>query len=133
MKKHLLLIVLSFFLGVSLELTTNAFTITNSDQNIVITPVKTDDSENDYARAPVLLPVSSFYQSMTSSIILNYRFDVGDVNVEIKNSFNGDYYTYNVDSSEGFSMLQIQGEEGFYEIVITLQSGAKYIGHFEKY
>lgn len=82
-------------------------------------------------RAPAQIPIQAMYDGFTSSICVQFLRDLGDIEISIYNLFTGDCIEFDVDSSDGASILPISGDEGIYQITFLLESGHEYEGEFE--
>jgi len=82
-------------------------------------------------RAPALVPLRAYYYASVSSILLNFRYDLGQVSMSIENLTTGTISQSIVIGTPGIHWALISGVTGEYEITFTLSDGHEYIGSFE--
>ena len=81
--------------------------------------------------APALIPISATYYPSTTSIVVNYLYDLGSVTVEIENQTTGEYCQSVVNALAGPMPFIISGTSGHWRISFTLSSGIFYYGEFD--
>lgn len=81
--------------------------------------------------SPALVPIQAAYYPSFSTILVNYRFDLGTVTVEIENLTTAEHYQTTVDATQGVHPYQISGSSGNWVITFTLSGGSTYGGSFE--
>ena len=82
-------------------------------------------------RSPALIPISAYYYSSLSTILVNCSIDLGSMTVEIENVTTGIISQTSIDATQGVHPIAISGDAGIYEITFTLSDGHEYIGSFE--
>ena len=80
--------------------------------------------------APALIPITGYYSSTLSTIVVNYQFDLGSIVIEIENQTTGEYSLSVVNALAGPMLLPISGTVGQWQITFTLSSGTVYYGVF---
>ena len=81
--------------------------------------------------APAQIPITAAYYAAFSSLILDFRCDLGSVTVSLENQTTGSTSLCVINALQGSQLLPISGDEGIYEITFTLSDGHEYIGSFE--
>lgn len=81
--------------------------------------------------APALIPITAAYYAAFSSLVLDFRFDLGLVTVSLENQTTGSTSLSVINALQGSQLLPIAGDAGIYEITFTLSDGREYIGSFE--
>ncbi|MBQ2551171.1 MAG: hypothetical protein II560_08165 [Bacteroidales bacterium] len=81
--------------------------------------------------APALIPITAAYYAAFSSLVLDFRFDLGLVTVSLENQTTGSTSLSVINALQGPQLLPISGDAGLYEITFTLSDGHEYIGSFE--
>jgi hypothetical protein len=82
-------------------------------------------------RSPALIPISAYYYSSLSTILVNCSIDLGSMTVEIENITTGSLSRTTIEATHGVHPFAISGDVGIYEITFTLSGGHEYIGSFE--
>ena len=82
-------------------------------------------------RAPVRVPITAYYDSFTSSIIVSFIYDIGDVDVNVTNTSTGDFLEGTINAYGAPAIISISSATGYYNIHFVLSSGAEYYGEFE--
>lgn len=80
-------------------------------------------------RAPVLIPVSCYFNSVTESLFFYFLFPMGDVIITLTEAIAGVVSTDDYSTSSCFVAVPVPGP-GTYEISILLESGTEYTGQF---
>ena len=80
--------------------------------------------------APVLTPIQAAYYPSLSSILVNFRWDLGSVSVEIENLTTQEYCQMTINATQGVHPFLISGTSGTWMITFTLSSGVQYSGTF---
>ena len=81
-------------------------------------------------RAPAFIPIRAYYDSISSSVCVQFSYDIGNVNITIENLSTDDNNDCCIDSSLGSVYLPIIGGDGDYHIEFILSSGAGFEGYF---
>lgn len=97
---------------------------------IIITEGGKDMGGSGY-HAPALIPITAAYYAALSSLVLDFRFDLGPVTVSLENQTTGGTSQSVINALQGSQLLPISGDVGLYEITFTLSDGHEYIGTFE--
>lgn len=100
------------------------------DKPITIRPAK-EHKVNKSNRAPALVPIEAYYDSFTSSVFISFTKNIGDADVVVFNSNNGEIVETTVNAYYAPDVISVSGAEGHYTLYITLSSGAEYCGEFE--
>lgn len=79
---------------------------------------------------PALVPITGYYSSTLSTIVVNFPFNLGYVSIEIENQTTGEYSQSLVNALAGPMLLPISGTVGQWTITFTLASGTVYCGEF---
>ncbi len=96
-------------------------------------PIPLGDPSPGYndPRSPELVPISAIYVESFSCILVNFKYDIGEVDYELVNlTTNGTAYG-TIDSDSGSQIIIMSGDVGYYSIIFTLSSGTQYYGEFE--
>ncbi len=96
-------------------------------------PIPLGDPSPGYndPRSPALVPISASYVESSSCILVNFKYDLGEVDYELVNlSTSGTAYG-TIDSDSGSQIIMMSGDAGYYSITFTLSSGTQYYGEFE--
>ncbi len=101
-----------------------------ADTAIVINPIPEQGPEPNGPRSPALIPISAYYDSSLSSVLLSFRSNLGEIEVEVLNSSTGGYSSTFVDTQFLYSVIPITLGSGHYIITFTLSSGQQYQGEF---
>lgn len=102
----------------------------DDDKRIVINPVK-DQTAHKHNRVPALVPIEAYYDSFMSSVFISFTKNIGDADVVVFNSNNGETVETTVNAYYAPAVISVSGAEGHYTLYITLSSGAEYCGEFE--
>lgn len=81
--------------------------------------------------APALIPIQAAYYSSLSTIMVNFRFDLGSVFIEIENETTSEYDQTTVNATQGVHPFLISGTAGHWSISFTLSNGLRYEGEFD--
>lgn len=131
--KHSLVVLLLCFIQCSLLSKETTLFIEDliccSDTAIVIDPLP-GVSPVTGPRSPALIPISAYYDSSLSSVLLSFRSNLGEIEVEVLNSSTGGYSSTFVDTQFLYSVIPITLGSGHYIITFTLSSGQQYQGEF---
>lgn len=103
----------------------------DDDKRIVINPVKGGNKDSKRQRVPALVPIEAYYDSFTSSVFISFMKNIGDADVVVFNSNNGETVETTVNAYYAPAVISVSGAEGHYTLYITLSSGAEYWGEFE--
>ena len=125
MKKIVLILVL---------LTTNLTVCNNIKANallrevIIIKPASQPGTVRQN-RSLDYVPISAFYDNLTSSVYVSFDNNLGQVQIQVFNLSNCISVDYDVQYGETFFVVPIE-DSGEYEISFILSDGTKYIGYF---
>lgn len=97
--------------------------------DIPIRSVK-EDSPVQRPHSLDVLPLRAYYDSMSSSIVVVFSKNIGDVEIEVCNSSTGNIQNVMVASSLGSAIVQNVYEKGCYQIRFTVDSELRYWGVF---
>lgn len=92
-----------------------------------------DGGSNDYGptlRIPAIIPMESSYYPSLSTIMVNFRWDLGSVSVEIENLSTQEYWQTTINATQGVHPFLISGTSGTWTITFTLSNGTVYYGEF---
>lgn len=84
-----------------------------------------------YHRAPALIPISASYYPTLSSLLLDFRYDLGAVTVSLENLDTGAVAQSVIIALPGAQLLPVSCDTGSYRITFTLTNGRVYTGTFE--
>lgn len=101
-----------------------------ADTAIVILPTPGTNPGPDGPRSPAFIPISAYYDSLVSSVLLSFRSNLGEIEVEVLNSTTGGYSYTLIDTQFLYSVIPITLGSGHYIIIFTLPSGQQYQGEF---
>ena len=77
-----------------------------------------------------VLPLRAYYDSMSSSIVVVFSKNIGDVEIEVYNYSTGNIQNVMVASDSGSVVIQDVYDEGYYQIRFTVDSVLRYLGVF---
>lgn len=80
---------------------------------------------------PALIPITGYYSSTLSTIVVNFPFNLGYVSIEIENQTTGEYSQSLINALAGPMLLPISGTAGQWTITFSLSSGIQYFGEFD--
>lgn len=116
-----------FSLLMGLVMVGNAFA---EDENpikkpIVLTPEKGYGDE----RGVVIIPLEAYYQGET--IFLDFTYNVGNVEVSVRNTTTGNCWSGTVNSADGMGEISITGGGvGSYTLTLVTEYGDCFNGYF---
>lgn len=116
-----------FSLLMGLVMVGNAFA---EDENpikkpIVLTPEKGYGDE----RGVVIIPLEAYYQGET--IFLDFTYNVGNVEVSVRNTTTGNCWSGTVNSADGMGEISIAGGgAGSYTLTLVTAYGDCFTGYF---
>lgn len=87
--------------------------------------------DNSAPRSPALVPISASYVESLSCILVNFKYDLGEVDYELVNLSTSGTESGTIDSDSGSQIIMMSGDAGYYSITFTLSSGTQYYGEFE--
>lgn len=126
--------ILSVFATVIVAATALASPTGSRKGDFVMVPISEADKNNDESKsrpqAPALRLFSAVVDTDSNAVFVSSRYDVGEVSVTLENISTGDFYSYTFDSADT-ALLPINCASGFWTIMLTLDSGAEYVGEFE--
>lgn len=132
MKTNNLLTILAIFaLGAFANFTAPCCYADSDDDPVTIFIGEPGIGDTPIIRGPDQIPISASYYSSLSTILVNCRYDLGSMNVEIENLTTGTYTQASINATQGVHPFLISGEAGVYEISFTLSDGHLYLGSFE--
>lgn len=119
---------LVFLVGFQTTSNAKSTALFSSDSTIVINPLPLP---NPYPpKAPIQVPISANYQSSTSSVLLWFSYNLGEIEVEVLNSTTGGRFTSIVDTQFLYAIIPVNLGPGHYIITFTLPSGQQFQGDF---
>ena len=86
--------------------------------------------EDPIFRGPTNIPIEVGYFSSFHSVSVNPLLSIGEVSVAISNLSTNESYNTVVYSQNGSAFIPISGNPGLWRILLTLDTGASYIGFF---
>lgn len=101
----------------------------DDNQDILIRPVK-DDNSVQRPHSLEVLPLRAYYDSMSSSIVVVFSKNIGDVEIEVHNYSTGNIQNVMVTSGSGSVVIQDIYDDGYYQIRFTVDSELRYMGVF---
>ena len=81
-------------------------------------------------RSEVILPFSASFNSTTRIVTLTFTSDLGEIEVEVLNTYTGGYDSGIVDTQYLSAIIPITLGNGHYIITFTLPSGQQFQGEF---
>lgn len=128
--KNCFIVVIVFLFSLFIN---NAFAITTSycskDSSIVINPYPFPNPNTP--RSSAIVPISASYESLLTSVILYFSHDLGEIEVEVLNTYTGGYDSGIVDTQYLSVIIPITLGNGHYIITFTLPSGQRFRGEFD--
>ena len=115
-------VLLALFINVKLGLSKDQM----EGKSIIIE--QSDDTPSGTPRAPAFNPCSAHL--LSQGVVLESSTPCGLVNVTLISSA-GDFFTTDFDTSEGAVLIPVSGNAGSYTLLLTMPSGAQYVGRFE--
>lgn len=100
-----------------------------ADSLIIVLPLP--DPNPNIPRSPSIVPISASYESQFNSVILTFNQNLGEIEVEILNTFTGFYDSGFIYTQFQSAIIPITGGPGHYIITFTLPSGQQYQGEFD--
>ncbi|MBQ6301149.1 MAG: hypothetical protein IJK75_01995 [Bacteroidales bacterium] len=100
-----------------------------TDTIIIIDPIYEPDIP--IPRTSSMVPIAATYNSMMSSVILYFSSNLGEIEVEVLNTFTGLYDSGFIDTQFLSAIIPVTGGPGHYIITFTLPSGQQYQGEFD--
>ena len=101
------------------------------DSIIVIDPIPGQDPDPERPRSEGV-PILASYESALSSLLLSFTRSLGEIEVDVLNSTNGGFCSYNIDTQYLYAIIPINLGSGHYILTFTLPSGQQYQGEFNK-
>lgn len=121
--------ILSIFFAIMMAVSSHGlFAATDGEPDIPIMPIYCPDTPIPN-RNPV--PISAYYDSFTSSVVISFNRNIGDVVTTIENLFTGESYNDTINAYGSLVFMPISGSEGVYTILFELSDGSEYQGEFE--
>ena len=80
-------------------------------------------------RAPALVPISCYFNSLIENLCFSFLFPMGDVTITLTEAFSGVVSTDDYSTSSCFVEVPIPGP-GTYNISVQLEAGTEYTGQF---
>lgn len=127
MKNYIFRIVSLFFI-----LLCPSFLYAGKDKVITIVPASRADS-NAPNRAPALIPITAYYDSVSDAILVCFNRDLGEVTLTVINESTGEVYVDTIEAYCSPVSISISDSEGWYYLEFELESGIQYVGEFETY
>jgi hypothetical protein len=100
-----------------------------ADSLIIVLPLP--DPNPNIPRSPSIVPISASYESLFSSVILSFNQNLGEIEVEVLNTFTGYYDSGFINTQFLSAIVPVTGGPGHYIITFTLPSGQQYQGEFD--
>lgn len=99
----------------------------NQTGPIILTQEGMLDGSDD--RGVVIIPLEAYYQGET--IFLDFTYNVGNVEVSVRNTTTGTGWSGTVDSADGMGQISIaNGGAGSYVLTLETAYGDCFIGNF---
>ena len=116
-----------------LLVTASLFVLPSLDAHAQTIPIPLGDPAPGYndPRSPALVPISASYVESLSCILVNFKYDLGEVDYELVNLSTSGTISGSIDSDSGSQIIMMSGAPGYYSITFTLSSGTQYYGEFE--
>ena len=131
MKPFYLVLLCAVFITINQSISaTNYPLYSQDDSTIVISPIPGNNPDPPIPRTPVIVPISASYESLLTSVILYFSYDLGEIEVEVLNTYTGGYDSGIVDTQYLSAIIPITLGIGYYIITFTLPSGQKFQGEF---
>lgn len=121
--------ILALCIGFQINLKAEMAPCYSRDSIIVINPYPLP---NNPPKTPSNVPISASYETITSSVILWFSQSMGVIGVDVLNSTNGGFCSYNIDTQYLYAIIPINLGSGHYILTFTLPSGQQYQGEFNK-
>ena len=130
-KQRLFLGLLSVLLSFTIGNACNANPIVSSvaDSTIIVFPFPIGNPTPP--KSPSIIPISASYESLITSVILTFNQNLGEIEVEVLNTFTGYYDSGYINTLFLSAIIPITGGPGHYIITFTLPSGQQYQGEFD--
>ena len=94
---------------------------------IILTPEEILDGSDD--RGVVIIPLEAYYQGET--IFLDFTYNVGNVEVSVRNTTTGNCWSGTVNSADGMGEISITGGGvGSYTLTLVTEYGDCFNGYF---
>ena len=106
------------------------FPVADSDTVITILPFPSP-TDPPIPRSPSVVPINASYESMISSVILTFSYNLGEIEVEVLNTTSGGYDSGTVGTQFLYATVPITMGPGHYLILFTLPSGQRYKGELD--
>ena len=114
--------------GLSIEAKANSIETGDGDEVIIVIQPR-EEQPGGGPRNPSEVPIEAYYDSGTASVCA-YLSDAGQtVEVEFYNLTMNEYYSFEIPGN-GFSVMPISGNSGYWTVSFTLLSGSIYDGQF---
>lgn len=131
MLKRFVYILISVIFIISLENNCYAIPVTTFSADSTITIIPFPISNPTPPKAPAVVPISASYESILTSVILAFSYDLGEIEVEVLNTISGFFNSGFIDTQFLSAVIPISGGPGHYIITFTLLSGQQYCGEFD--
>lgn len=105
--------------------------ITRSCADSVINVIPFPNPNPNIPRSSADVPISASYESLITSVILSFNQNLGEIEVEVLNTFTGYYDSGYINTLFLSAIIPITGGPGHYIITFTLPSGQQYQGEFD--
>lgn len=102
----------------------------SADSIVKIPVIDKSKSSGTTRRTPALIPIECCYDTFSNSVIVSFKFPIGEVEVTIVNNSTGYWMSETVSSESVPAIIPISGDSGFYSITFT-SDGRQYSGEFE--
>lgn len=110
---------------------------TGGDNPVLIVVGGGEGSGNDgngsgpIRHAPARIPIQASYYPSSSTLLVNFMYDLGLVAIEIENLTTGESIQTNVNAVQGVHPFSLPNIAGDYVITFTLPNGRVYTSAFE--
>lgn len=130
--KTIISLLLSFLVILLAQIPAFATLSAAKNTAIVIDPIPGYSPGNGGPKTPVAVPIYANYDSGSSSVLLSFTRNLGEIEVDVLNSTNGGFCSDLIDTQYLYAVVPITFGSGHYIITFTLPSGQQYQGEFNK-
>ena len=108
------------------EYNCTAETVASLSRDSVIVVLPFPPNNPTPPKAPISIPISAGYESSTTSIVLYFACNLGEIGVEVLNTETWYYESHFVNTQTLSAVIPITGGRGHYIVTFTLPSGQQY-------
>lgn len=101
------------------------------EEIIIVTDIQVSDKSHN--RAPALVPICAAYLPHTSTIELEFLYNIGNVQVSLCSLAGETQATFTVPSAAGTAIIPAPSIPGPYTLSLRTETGASYCGQFITY